>query len=1523
MMASKRNLDCIDSLTCSKMPRLENEHNELSTAICKSSTQPSYMQANSLKYTGSYLAYHLRNRDGTDPSGFWSQSHPYMQTTSSPSVQSQPIEDGRLGSHLYQTESETPSSTLQRTVNEKDKLDLVKDLINVRSKWVTFVERQKSLRNGQNISSAAGKLNLLPPAVHNCGNVAFPQPVYRSSICCSGAGCSLENSADHLLRRGQDTEWRMAAPVTSACPIANSDHLMRTQQYCNPLLKNKSLHHGSSHTPISSMPRMPKETRRLPGVPSSLCQGYGSYNSNVLQDLRYSMLPYENSNGNVPSHASMHGLQNLQKHPLQLYSASEGPQVQPPFYCDKSSPPKFPIPIQPKAVHSQNTILNQQTAGPYSLLHPRGLRAQVSRCPYPVQGTGGRLPDSSSTFVGQLSPGNPYPHYSESLGYPVHHPPLQKGIPMPGPLIHPGVESGGQLELQSPSRKSSSISRQDPASGKLPPSETLHLRSQAIVDTQTEKRCYNLLNSLSSHQQLISKHSAFQPVISGKHLKGTYDRPTISPADQRPNDIYVHEHMPSIDILSNSNHGISTFSKENEGIKAKLVDSGLGSPSKCYNNSPNRKASEINFLSASSSREGRRLSAPSPPMPVINNVFSLAPYRSYLEATGLFFSRCQKCQSDCNKSVNCSCSSESKTKHNRNAGVIDPDLHKQSPVKLSKGITELQYKDAELMQSNSPLCTGASQKEGSSGMELKKAESEMNPDTQHQDINLSPNLRIHNVPHQPSSKSAAGDEPDHNARKTEVTKMQSESVLDLSIKNKNQPVAVTQPKISSASGLGEDRESPGGTIKEKEGRVVSTSNAEGRESTADATQRAPSSVPCDFREELNDKEVPSEKEENTTAESQSNKRRQSPEAPSESNGKGALKTSETSNVVNNTALTMELSKYKILRPAPARVDGPNPTQAAGDSDAKKLSLLGSVNPLRLVLRPLKLVIPDELKLPVSPVTQSKMSPCETEVGIPSNNELVQSESNTYFSFLHLHQSLCNMIVRSVAETSEEVLRGCLQDIETQNHGKENPKMRPSLKSKNNTRNVEVLKMSKSQDIWLNYGQIQPTMQKLLSHLRAYHFTRRCPFPHVIRAGTIFIPIYLVKEKLFSSVKGAMIDQVFQEHKIELRPTTLSEEKILQSEINLQRCSSRLIKLLSLKQLPEIYPDLLNVLWHSCAKVRLGGENENTLKKTAITPSPAEMGGRKNTDPGSAKKKKVVSKTPGENPPPIKEKSNDGVTVAKLGVKLRKRQRNDNISSCTNSSPVCTNSSIGTSSGHKVSPSSVDQSEGPCSTEPDQDASAAKLSKESQPVPRKLRKTTRELLDEKAIVKSNFDKKGSTLVVKLNRVVIKNDNKGPDIPCSVKIKELQPPVKKNNTALRPTRSTSKVLHLRGSIVRLKFQKSVKAPPPRNIVLKPFTTRKPLVTRNSQRLNQKKSLKPLHFKEHQEKEYPNLVGKRIRHLYEENDKTESWYKGVVLRVHEKHQNPLKTVYEVKYDTEPDWQYYLELLQDYEKGWLRVDD
>ncbi|KFQ24881.1 Uncharacterized protein C15orf39, partial [Merops nubicus] len=110
--------------------------------------------------------------------------------------------------------------------------------------------------------------------------------------------------------------------------------------------------------------------------------------------------------------------------------------------------------------------------------------------------------------------------------------------------------------------------------------------------------------------------------------------------------------------------------------------------------------------------------------------------------------------------------------------------------------------------------------------------------------------------------------------------------------------------------------------------------------------------------------------------------------------------------------------------------------------------------------------------------------------------------------------------------------------------------------------------------WLK-KDVATLLPNLLSQLETFMFARKCPFPHVVRAGAVFIPIHVVKEKLFPKLPGASVDQVLQEHKVELRPTTLSEEKHLR-DLELKSCTSRMLKLLALKQLPDIYPDLLKL-----------------------------------------------------------------------------------------------------------------------------------------------------------------------------------------------------------------------------------------------------------------------------------------------------------------------------------------------------------
>nr|XP_026649705.1 uncharacterized protein C15orf39 homolog [Zonotrichia albicollis] len=205
-----------------------------------------------------------------------------------------------------------------------------------------------------------------------------------------------------------------------------------------------------------------------------------------------------------------------------------------------------------------------------------------------------------------------------------------------------------------------------------------------------------------------------------------------------------------------------------------------------------------------------------------------------------------------------------------------------------------------------------------------------------------------------------------------------------------------------------------------------------------------------------------------------------------------------------------------------------------------------------------------------------------KVGIPSG-----TPSGQYFS--SLHTLLCDTISGSVSRSSPELLRQWLKKAELAEELGEMPKSLTSPKDGSKAPNAQ--KPSNGKEIWLAFQDVAALLTKLLSQLRT--FMSACPFPHVVRAGAIFIPIHVVKEKLFPKLPGSFVDQVLQKHKVELRPTTLSEERHLR-ELELKSCTSRMLKLLAIKWLPEIYPDLLNLHWHSSIQQQLGSPGLEAL-----------------------------------------------------------------------------------------------------------------------------------------------------------------------------------------------------------------------------------------------------------------------------------------------------------------------------------------
>uniref|UniRef100_A0A8C4V351 Chromosome 15 open reading frame 39 n=1 Tax=Falco tinnunculus TaxID=100819 RepID=A0A8C4V351_FALTI len=190
-----------------------------------------------------------------------------------------------------------------------------------------------------------------------------------------------------------------------------------------------------------------------------------------------------------------------------------------------------------------------------------------------------------------------------------------------------------------------------------------------------------------------------------------------------------------------------------------------------------------------------------------------------------------------------------------------------------------------------------------------------------------------------------------------------------------------------------------------------------------------------------------------------------------------------------------------------------------------------------------------------PLPEAPRAPAEGSFSLPRQCETPAPQSSAGQYFTTLHTWLCDVISCSVSKSSPELLQ-------------------------------EWLKPTKGKEIWLAFQDAATLLTNLLSQLETFMFARKCPFPHVVRAGAVFIPIHVVKEKLFPKLPGASVDQVLQEHKVELRPTTLSEERHLR-DLELKSCTSRMLKLLALKQLPEIYPDLLNLHWHNSIRQQLG------------------------------------------------------------------------------------------------------------------------------------------------------------------------------------------------------------------------------------------------------------------------------------------------------------------------------------------------
>ncbi|KAI5098175.1 hypothetical protein C0J45_11902 [Silurus meridionalis] len=557
-----------------------------------------------------------------------------------------------------------------------------------------------------------------------------------------------------------------------------------------------------------------------------------------------------------------------------------------------------------------------------------------------------------------------------------------------------------------------------------------------------------------------------------------------------------------------------------------------------------------------------------------------------------------------------------------------------------------------------------------------------------------------------------------------------------------------------------------------------------------------------------------------------------------------------------------------------------------------------IPPHCLKLTSFKIILPDIFKTPVSPVPEVLHSPVENKVAISSRQ--------ARYEFMEFHQSLCRLISGCISQTSNCELRNWLSRLDPDESASHSAK----------TQKVSCLLGSKSREVWMKNEETARALQKVLYQLRNYVRIQECPFPHVIRAGAVFIPMLVVKELLFPQVQGTFIDQVLQEHRVELRPTTLSEERQL-TQLHRRAFSSKLRRLLSLKHLPDIYPDILNLLYYADVCKVLGIEVNGLLKKECmqcsdelqssfngfemhcISPSPhmpdtedlKQTSCQKNLRTkgrvkGACKRRFLGDDTSSEEDGPAEESETWTFTSCL------------EVESWENVSAACTNVEA-----HIEVKIESDAEQGPENSW-GRPLTSDDLSSESTDVDTEM--TPLSSYERHAPIST---RRRSDMVLKLKKVYHTKGRRG-------QVSHYQRVPDQSEVQRRRHRRYHRKKKHRSSKSNIRHR------------LRKFSSRSKLCpylsTQCTSENRRRWVLRSAVQNSHQaiRNSYPDLVGKRIRHLYEENDKTEVWYKGVVLRIHESHPNPLKTVFEVKYDSEPEWQYYLELLVDYKKGWLEIE-
>lgn len=1073
-----------DPLFQRRMPLFND--NMASGGLSKPQNMSNFMGKQTLQYRGAFYSYEPRGKDGAAFSPPWSSSKTPAVDGRSP-VSHLSGMDG-LSHIIYRQdntsqESHSPFSSQRHSI-EKQGFALYTKSPGISSPQptaATSVIVRKPKNEGQSVSPLPEKLVYL----------AIPRPIYGHNPCCSEMCCvmgqrySIEHGSPTISNSGYEQTWRHREP-------SHTETLSNQQKAQQKRLQIEAI----AELPQSVAMYSPGRARTLPAVvdhsysPTKLKEWFDSLNEQG-QSLQPSPRAYPSL---YPSHNTYEPVIYQHRCPISKYG-----QV--------AQHPMFYYP--PTNVEAEKSTACKDMGSKHTEDVPNILK-------HSIQTPGdhyGVAPSLCADISLPRTEALPNPSFLQGYAYPGYTVPRLhlNTSPTHAPLKHPHTVHSRYMNTSPSNQVHHPVAcpanmHKDKSSLHTEHSSPFLLLEQTSPSTCIPK---SAVAPSSGHTQnrycpLRGCVHLDRPLMASAHVRSYVKQPHISPpawgspkhsAVSNKSNVQKVLYCPPLDAESKTSPNPRPIVPKGP-VKRSI--SHLSSPIKINDEDDEDMYVVDTRHKRQKTEKGDseiQIKNVSPPMPVIDNVFSLAPYQTYLQNPRLFWGRLPQ------KTMQCV--EFSKTK--RSAEAIKQEFPKgfqQRSAIVSKDIPlGPPTAEEECPEECKQPCAGASEDRS----DIPKAQ-----------VNVK-----QEGPDEVQRMSAVV------SKNTNVDTSTVEAALE-----KNEPHVIKKEKVD----CGDCAEM---SVYQDQLKIIKREPEE-----SDLTD-------CEPMLEIKKREL-DELEKKVSVDKPDN----SSESVNESAQKNCSSGTEA-HTLNDL----------LLKP---------PSKATPEH---KLHFL-NIPPECLKLSTYNIILPDanlphtvqiSAKTPVQSVSQAALPSLELNMPVRKH-------------FFELHQSLVTLISTSVAASSEETLTSWLSRMELNNLA--------SLSAK--VQKVTCLFGVKGREACLS-EEMKSSMHSVLQRLNEYTAQERCPFPFVIRTGAIFLPMLVLKEVLFPTVQGRLIDQVLQEHKVELRPATLSEEKTL-IQFHKRACSSRLRRLMSLKHLPDVYADVVNLLFYTCVCKHLESASREVQKR---------------------------------------------------------------------------------------------------------------------------------------------------------------------------------------------------------------------------------------------------------------------------------------------------------------------------------------